>query len=523
MSELLSYQNILQDIKNFKNSGTNHGSDINIYDMPSHKYFKLLFYFGSNSEFGNDDGSGLLAPTWEVFNERKKFVLDAEKTLADENRTIEEEDAALSNIAWSTQNELHYYDFNSAWSYLMLNDEKDRAEKLEQFVTLLSDINSNSPWYFSKVGGLSEALERKVTEDGKLEISDKRLTITCLPDAFDNRITTLLDLYRDITWSWIHKREMVPANLRKFDMAIYIFETPNFTWHGNTVLDPEPSVIGRTPFNYKPSKFTNTETQSFNPSYKMIEFHGCEFNYNSIKSGWSEIDNQTGAQPTYTIDITFSDCYEISYNDIMMRTIGDVILTDLINTSANENDYISKPQSWYDDFTQAMQLDNRRKPIYPKAKTLAEDTYVRFGNLNYRSTPQEAIDEEYITEYKPGFITNAIGQVAGHLVADVKSLLNKAILGNIYTFSLTQMGDQLSDAMKGNLIKTGMSVAQYVKEHKARQDAKNKKPADGNIYDGTIIEESHPATGNIYSQKPKITQPKKIGNLFDSKTIANNL
>ena len=64
------------------------------------------------------------------------------------------------------------------------------------------------------------------------------------------------------------------------------------------------------------------------PSYKMIEFHNCEFDYNSIKSGWGEVNNQTGFNPTYTIEISYGDCYEISYNEHVMRTIGDVIATD---------------------------------------------------------------------------------------------------------------------------------------------------------------------------------------------------
>ena len=66
-------------------------------------------------------------------------------------------------------------------NFKKLNDEEERAEKLEQFVTLLSDINSKSPWYFSTLGGIQEALERKVVDDGKLEMNEnKKLTITCL-------------------------------------------------------------------------------------------------------------------------------------------------------------------------------------------------------------------------------------------------------------------------------------------------------------------------------------------------------
>ena len=88
-------------------------------------------------------------------------------------------------------------------------------------------------------------------------------------------------------------------------------------------------------------------------------------------------------------------------------------------------------------------------------------------------------------EYKPGFLTNAIGQVAGHFVKDVTSLYNRAILGNIHTYSLTQIGTQLSEASKGNLIKTGMTVSQYIKSNK-NNNYKPKKPT-GNIFNKSTL------------------------------------
>jgi hypothetical protein len=168
-----------------------------------------------------------------------------------------------------------YYNYNSAWAYLKMNDENERAEKLEHFITLLSNINSHSPWYFTAVSGLDAAQERKPAVDGKMDVGEvKRLQIKCLPDAVDDRIGTLLSLYRDIVWSWSMKKEIIPVNLRKFDMAIYIFEAPMHFIHNETdIID---GVSG------------------FKPSYKMLEFHNCEFDYNSIKSGYSEITNQTG-------------------------------------------------------------------------------------------------------------------------------------------------------------------------------------------------------------------------------------
>ena len=464
MSNLLSYTNIIDDIKQYKSAGTEFGHNFNIMDTPSQKYFKILFYFGSASEnFTPYESSGLLAPTWEIF-EAISGNYSQNMELSDEEK-IE-----YSEIESLFSENAHYYDFNSAWAFLKLNDENERAEKLERFVTLLSDISSKSPWYFSSVSGVQEALERKFAEDGKLDMNErKKITISCLPDAFDNRIGTLLELYRDVTWSWTHKREIIPANLRKFDMAIYIFETPEYNWHNNY------EVIGTK----NPSKF--------NVGYKMIEFHDCEFNYNSIKSAWTTLDNQTGVQPTYQIDINYNDCYEVSYNDIMMRTIGDVILTDLVNNSLNENDYNSTIQLDYDKTL----LNAKISPNYN------ENPIVTRSNEELKKS---------ITEYEPGFIGNAIGQAVGHAKQWVKGKINRALMGNLYTFSLTQLRDQARDLLSGNLIKTGMSIAEYIREANARKDAKNKPKPNGDIF-----------------PEPDKSTPLTPRNLYSGSTVANNL
>ena len=493
MSEMLSYANIIKDLENFKRSGTYSGTGFNVYDTPAHKYFKILFYFGSDPEDGKGNSSGLLAPTWEVF---KPLTLnDLLGVNWKDLSAVEITDATARMTAHNNRKDYHNY--NSAWSFLKLNDEEERAEKLEQFVTLLSDISSNAPWYFSSISGINDALDRKYTEDGKLEMdTPKTLSITCLPDAFDNRMTTLLDLYRDITWSWVNKREVIPSNLRKFDMAIYIFETPEAAWHEvkggllskDTVIDNKSKTEG----------LLGVLSPSFKPSYKMIEFHDCEFKYNSVKSGWNELNNQTGFNPTYTIEIMYNDCYEISYNDIMMRTIGDVILTDMLNSSAAD-DYISKAQA--DDMGQSVMIKNKTNP------------------------------------YDNGFIIDAISQCIGTLKSSAVDWVKGKLMGNIFGFSLTRLRDQAKDFLEGNIIKTGMTVAKYAKLTKNKH-AKQESPT-GNIYSDTnasvsnqkptgdlfpepVISNQNP-TGDLFKEVTiNNAKGKALGNLFKPSTIANN-
>ena len=63
-------------------------------------------------------------------------------------------------------------------------------------------------------------------------------------------------------------------------------------------------------------------------SYKYIEFHNCEFDYNSAKTGYETIDNAEGITQEYTINIYYDDCYENRYNEFISKEIGDMIYLD---------------------------------------------------------------------------------------------------------------------------------------------------------------------------------------------------
>jgi hypothetical protein len=259
-----------------------------------------------------------------------------------------------------------------------------------------------------------------------------------------------------------------------------------------------------------------------------------------------EINNTEGLSPKYTIDITYTDCYEISYNNMMMRTIGDVVLTDMINMSKSDDAYISKKQMDDDQYNILKELDlhNNSYSDEDQWPDIYNDIFYKtFGNLGTRSIdaarpdengdfnqPEVKINFPRMDETgsfnsmevkrnipRPGFISNAVGQVAGHVFRGVKSLVNRALLGNLYTYSATQLVSQIGELSRGNLIKTGMTVAQYIKNAKNRKATA--EPATGNIYEGDM-----PATDST-GRKPIVVNKasKQLGNIFSASTLANNL
>lgn len=409
--DLCSYGKILQDIQSFKSAGTNNGNEFNLLDIPGHLYFKIMFNFWNGDIDNPGDkitSGGLLSPTWNIIN-----------------------------------NNSDYHNYNSAWAYLKMNNENERAEKLEKFVNLLSNINIYSPWYFQSIEGLETALNRQyiMTQDFKIDERGK-ISIKCLKDSHDDRIGTLLDLYRDIIWSHVWKHEVIPANLRKFDMSIYIFSSPVSILHDK---------------NGKYASFK--ESSSYLSSYKYLEFHNCEIDYNSITSGLSVLNNVEGVEPEYNIDIYFDDCYEIRYNEYMQRTIGDVILWDMLTNTTNMDgsttDYTIKSEAQKDNNTRKDELLSR---------------------LNYYNN-----DKGILSEMAEDLINTGVDRI--------NKFAKSLYLGNIYGFSLEKATYDIKDLMDGKIFNNINAAKDFV--------------------------------NNFKNKKPKI--PTDLGNIYNSNTIYNNL
>ena len=343
--DAFSYVSLIQDLNRFRATAFNTE---NMFDMPGQVFFRVLFHFNNDSDVmigapgvqgadiagsANNSYNGLIGPSWLQFG-----------------------DVAVSTIQSRAQQSLDLlWAHSTAFNYFIINNDLQRAANTKKFVELLSSISANSPWYFQNIKGLDTAIERQVA-NGDFIIKDERdkITIECLDDSYDQRIGTLLDLYRSIVWSWETKRIMLPSNLRKFDMTIIAFQLPIEGMHiarrrqfTSTNKNRLMQRTGRYPMSDaevrygKKSKHglselavTNkglTVIYDGNPgnsapvaSYKAWEFHGCEIDYNSSKSGWSDLSNSEGTVPKYHIDIFFDDMFEIRFNEFLMQHVTDL-------------------------------------------------------------------------------------------------------------------------------------------------------------------------------------------------------
>lgn len=311
-NDIFSFKSIRNSISQFKKVNRYDGN--RIYDEPGTFFWKPVFYFYNGDSMDNSTGlgnAGLLYPSW-ITNPKYKQV--------DDNSNIAGSKALCENSDAVNDAQL----VNCAYNYLLRNNELKRAALLKNFIELLSDINSKTPWYFREITGLDEAVSKKsFFESPKIDENRKQITITCLADSVDTRIGNMLDMYRSACYSWQTKRVIVPANLRKFDMGIYVFLRPY-------------------------QNFNNEDEGILNSSHKYLEFHNCEIDIDSCKIG-DTFNNDAASQIEYKIVISYDNCYDNRYSDFHNGIIGDAIMTDMIvgDDKTKDADNISNLEGEY--------------------------------------------------------------------------------------------------------------------------------------------------------------------------------
>lgn len=217
---------------------------------PGYFYFKIFFNFNTAyGLFGN--------------------ILNNESLLSGRDGSGHVVPASLNNPFFNST--------NTAISYLYLCKDNyaqerimDRMNTLIKFTKILSFINSQSPWFFKGISGLDKANIPVMNDFSK----ERSLEIECLEDAIDMRLTTLMDLYKYSVYDDYNNKEIVPENLRKFDMSVLLFAAPVKYLH---TAFGEPN---KTP-TYKYKGFYPNEYGSM-PSFKLYTFMNCEFDLESL-------------------------------------------------------------------------------------------------------------------------------------------------------------------------------------------------------------------------------------------------
>lgn len=507
INDIFSYKSIRNSIHLFK-SGVGSGEPEFMYDEPGYFFWKPIFYFYNGDSFSDGIGNGgLLYPSWINFKD-ETYVNVEDNSNSNGGKALNKNKKAINDALLE----------NSAYNYLMRNGELKRAKLLQNFITLLSDISSNSPWYFKEVSGLDEAVSKKAFfQSPTIDETRKQITITCLADSIDARIGTMLDMYRSACFSWQSKREIVPRNLRKFDMGIYVFTKPYNAYKKVT----DSNKLLYNVLNEDDNR--SIETQSC----KYLEFHNCEIDLDSCKFG-DTFTVESATHMEYKIVISYDNCYDNRYSDQFVGVIGDSIVSDLIemdNLTTDTNGLNIGDSKTYGDYelTNLTGVENSITPIKTTNK-LYDSNKLFDSDLNglFKDIKSELSNKSFVNNVSNNLIDSTIG-VAKQAV---KSAVGGFLLGNLYTGSIRNI---VSDISQGRLIKGAIDTAKVITSPETIE-----YPL-GNLF-GTIDAETRKnalianksftngqSLGTFYENKPTQKTVNNLGSLNNAKTAIKNL
>ena len=191
----------------------------------------------------------------------------------------------------------------SAIGYLNAIGEANRAQYLKAFIQGIQEINTTRPYYFQTIGGIQEAWQKSTefSVDPYTGTSgEEGITIGCL-EAIDLKLTALFSLYKMAVYDSMYKRFVLPKNLMKFDVYVYVQEIRKFKTTRNWLQATNPST-------------TNSSDSYVNQNASQVgfKFTDCEWDVKASGKVFEGVTNSGG-------DITST---EIKWNYALMENLS---------------------------------------------------------------------------------------------------------------------------------------------------------------------------------------------------------
>lgn len=195
-----------------------------------------------------------------------------------------------------------------------------RINALIKFTQGLSKINSQYPWMIKGINGLEQVMNAYT--QGFTE--EKSFELVFNTETTDMRLITLLNLYKYACYDDMNCKEIIPENLRKFDMMVVFYHVPVKYFQTAIMVSPKKNlstgimgalggkwakaedIINKT-FNFLTTKSTYYKYKRMSPdaedfsnlmSFQMFTFQNCEFDVSSFNKYFegAEIKNDQSFQ-----------------------------------------------------------------------------------------------------------------------------------------------------------------------------------------------------------------------------------
>ncbi len=358
--------------------------------------------------------------------------------------------------------------FYSAISYLREREAQfprggKRSDMLIQFKNTFSDLLNNSPWFIQSISGLDQLalVSRKgFAVEANSEFSPQRTQTKALEfttlESLNLRMTALADLYNQATFDYDNMRELVPRNLRKFTMYIFVSEIRNFFKTSRligssaalTAIDNVATLLGsgNNPgtnvgdiAGEQNSEF-NGGSSNTNPASAFNSFVGNVLNGAGVDNDLSMLRNQqdqSGIKPVIVFECRNCE-FDFSESTPIPTEIN--VGTDSATPAAQKFRVIVgrvRVRTQYPNIRQdgkplilGDSWDASRSSVQRNPSNLGEDLLSLGGEL--------------LTNFLSNSLNDLINEGVANFVQPNVAGLNSLVLGNIYSLNPSQVLADLS-------------------------------------------------------------------------------
>lgn len=296
---------------------------------------------------------------------------------------------------------------NSALAYLNRIGETRRYDLLKRYISALSDVNTICPWIFQDISGLREIFER----DRSLVLhNDTKIEIKTL-ETIDGKIGSLNKMYRDITYDDGRKVWVVPENLRKFSMSVYVYDYrmfSNYQLSGDERSTSEEFL----------QTVTNTDIKKLN--HTLFELGDCSFD---AASGGAFFENVSNNITDYVGNNLIVSAQECNVSALFRTITGNVTLNsqtlELAKVSSLGTNRFGKKDEWG-----LFDMDARLGRL--------KDTQLYRGVVDRKEELKNLLDAQYLK--KTGL--NILEEGEQRLQDRVEAELSQLYFGNVHGFGI---------------------------------------------------------------------------------------
>ena len=263
---------------------------------------------------------------------------------------------------------------------------QERLEALINFKQALATINNAMPWYWQSISGL-DRIQKYIPESNYWGGEDAVLKIETL-ESINLTISGLMHLYKKAVFDENKWNYIVPVNLRKFRMYVYVTEIRTIKNMTKPVINGIPKnvdfdAIKGFPGNMKPELGIENSNdgisgQSARPFF-MFGLKYCEFDLKSGAEVFATLSKNPDGAATG----------ELSINYQALEKVQARVLNGIVKDSVNNSDVLS-PAPDSENYSADSLKDFMDDKINDKLKEVQGNVEGAIGDLA-RSKADEAI------------------------------------------------------------------------------------------------------------------------------------